>query len=126
MITNEQLAEWERLASEATPGPWTLESGWEQSDPGLYITGGGKGPGEGLVYASGDYGEPEQYIDVVLREHDAAFAVAAREAVPVLVEEVRRLRAIYGLDRKWDERSDAEFGVPDLLTIEDSDRVRGE
>jgi hypothetical protein len=66
MMTDEQLAEWQRLADAATPGPWRYR--------GIYV-----GTDAGLV-ASAE-----------LPLH-AAFIAASRTAVPALIEEVERLR----------------------------------
>jgi hypothetical protein len=72
IVTTEQLTEWMRLADEASPGPWNGDDVWASG----YIHG-----------ANGDDvadGVPVRNIP---------FIVAAREAVPALVEEVVRLRA---------------------------------
>lgn len=72
----EQLAEWERLAGEATGHAWsvgTLRSGvlivW--TEDGRWVATAGEGQMAGA---------------------DAAFIAASREAVPTLLAEVRRLR----------------------------------
>lgn len=81
MLTDEQLAEWERLAAGATRGPWhAVESqGWR-----------------GIV-GEGNLDTVEITTDPW--PTDLAFIAAARTAVPALVAEVRRLRALATLLR---------------------------
>jgi hypothetical protein len=59
------------LLKSATKGPWVANEGWEQGDPGIYITG----RGNKLVSAP----EPE-----IMQPNDAALIAAA----PVLLEEL--------------------------------------
>lgn len=83
MMTDEQLQEWSVLAEAATPGPW--KSGWNWQDT---ISDGKSAWGEGPVHVG------EKLSQVAPQAiADAAFIAAAREAVPALVAEVRRLRA---------------------------------
>lgn len=72
-MTDEQLAELERLAAEATPGPWFVN------------------PQSGEVC----YGDPDDDREnyPVDSPEDAALCAASRAAVSELVAEVRRLRA---------------------------------
>lgn len=88
-ITAAQLAEWDRLGRAATPGPWHH----------------GETDGQEAITASDSYGllamEPTASSaasgswsiyggdDAVA---DFAFIAAAREAVPALIAEIRRLR----------------------------------
>ena len=102
-MTDERLAELERLCAAATPGPWAWgpHNSDEEYPPNLqgYPTepdirdGGGKDvpvfAWPEVMYA-GEY-EGEYFIDVELP--DAAFIAAARAALPELLAEVRRLRA---------------------------------
>ena len=67
MITEQQLTEWERLAAEATPGPWVTKYPFEQDSSACYK------------------------VPIPQSEADTDFINAAREAVPALIEEVRRL-----------------------------------
>jgi hypothetical protein len=75
-ITTEQLDEWARLAGEATPGPFDLEVVPEWTERNFTI--------------------PEHVniegVAAALTPADAAFFISARDAVPALVAEVRRLR----------------------------------
>jgi hypothetical protein len=78
------LDEWERLAAAATPGPWRHRT---TSDPTgeqySCVTASERAPGRSprtIIVGDTDY-------------TDAAFIAAARDAVPALVAEVRRLRA---------------------------------
>lgn len=71
--TEQQLAEWERLAGEATPGPWI----WNRDTRDLLPR---------LENEDGDRKE------LWWCDADDCFIAAARDAVPALVAEVRRLR----------------------------------
>ena len=75
-VDDKQIESWAALAKAATPGPWAVQDGWEQMDPGRYILAP-----KGLVFSPDSEIEPP----------DAAFIVAAREAVPLLI--VRRRSA---------------------------------
>lgn len=82
MITDEQLAEWRRLADAAWPGPWELEL--DRND-------------QQNVYAADRTWIallPHQCVRSIEeeRERDAEFIAAARAAVPALIAEVERLR----------------------------------
>ena len=82
-ITEKKLEELERLAQEATPGPW------------VQVTG--------ILVASAaalerlrDDEEAPAVARVELGSPDGHFIAAARDAVPLLVAEVRRLREALG------------------------------
>lgn len=92
MISNEQLAEWERLANEATEGPWKSFLTREFGSVSM-----ANDPTTEVCYADTD----ENFAN------DCNFIAAARAAVPALIEDVRRLRA--ELEKTSNERSD--FGV---------------
>lgn len=99
-MTDEELVRIERLANNATPGPWTTEKPKANDDgwaTGVVIaaTYGGQGifakngkPARtkptGHVYADPPGGQ--------MPAADQAFLAAGREAVPELIAEVRRLR----------------------------------
>jgi hypothetical protein len=76
-VTDDQLTAWERVCERATPGPWSVLTGSSCkhvcSDNGQFQTGciGFDGNGDST----------------------ATFIALAREAVPQLIAEVRRLRA---------------------------------
>jgi len=65
----------------ASPAPWSQGSSYEQSDPGTYIASG-----NGLIVAA-----EQDNTDCVLRSEDARFMVTARNLLPALLEELRRL-----------------------------------
>lgn len=74
MITDEQLAEWEKLANAATPAPWAALFENDVATPDLVCVA--KCP---------------SYVGVPFSANQA-FIAAAREAIPALIAEVRRLR----------------------------------
>lgn len=92
-MTDEELAELERLCAAATPGPWY----WNAEDEEMHTTVAVREewpPGEwydrtivldGVWWNTGDAG-------VRASESDIAFIAAARTALPRLIAEVRRLR----------------------------------
>ena len=93
MLTDEQLAEMERLADAATPGPWTLD------DDGSTVHHDGALIAD--VYQASDFGcldpedDPEGYANAV-REGEANAAHIAScspDRIKALIAEVRRLRA---------------------------------
>jgi hypothetical protein len=83
-ITDAELLEWERLAREATPGPWVCEDyhgdlWWIDCQITTEHT---------CVADLGDsWGDRKE-------KQNAAFIVAARSALPRLVEEVKRFRVL--------------------------------
>ena len=105
MITPDQLTEWERLAAAATPGEWFHNSyGTIHSTPLVRKLAEMEqaipedAPDDDPRYAALPDTEICGHSCWDYHAHpDAAFIAAARTAVPALVEEVRRLRAI--LDR---------------------------
>lgn len=74
-ITDVALAMYEAAIAAATPGPWTVE---REGGPGVLVC---DDVGDSVCRVSGN-------------EDDAAFMVLAREAVPALVAQVRRLDAL--------------------------------
>lgn len=90
-ITIEQLAEWERLAAEATPGPWLLDRyGVVSIDEATIRAAGGRWLIRAQIAAI--LGIPDDLPEGHV-EKNAAFIAAARSAVPALVAEVRTERA---------------------------------
>lgn len=81
------LAEWSRLASAATPGPWRANdaSEWLTTGPTWEVVF--TGPADDPLVAGEDVALAN-YVE----QADAEFIAAAREAVPALVAEVERLR----------------------------------
>jgi hypothetical protein len=99
-VTDEELAAIEARAAKATPGPWE----WNDNDPP-------RGPDRFNVDLS--VGESDQHIYVdAPRIEDIEFVEHARQDVPTLVAEVRRLRAAIRdlrMSGKW--RGDGDFLV---------------
>ena len=87
MLSEAQLAEWERLAQAATPGPWYTVDG-------VYPVAEGKGPLLERGPVSDIDGEQVYLMPRFRRPEDAWFVVRCRQAVPRLLAEVRRLRAL--------------------------------
>src|SRR5579885_3596484 len=82
-MTEEELERLEQLANAATPGPW--------SSSGEYHAGkvpGGRPNGETIARFGSWIGKQLQFPN----DENAAFAAAARQAVPELIAEVRGLR----------------------------------
>ncbi|NMP22222.1 hypothetical protein [Sulfobacillus harzensis] len=81
MITNEELERWQALCDAATPGPWS----WD----GLDLVGGQE-PNKSVIprVAPDAYGE--WYANWA--KDDVRFVATARDAMPALIAEVRRLR----------------------------------
>jgi hypothetical protein len=80
MTTPEQRAEWRRLVEGATPSPWRAEYGrvryWDAAGT---LTVASTADGERLTPRS---------------DPDAAFIAEARSALPLLLDEVERLREL--------------------------------
>lgn len=99
-ISTDELDRLERLANGATPGPWRAV--YNPQVPGVgaevYSRGHGKiadrEPAKGKSKRSRTFEEmaalPEGYAGIKVA--DAYFIAACREAVPLLIAEIRRLR----------------------------------
>ena len=92
-MTAERIAELEALCNAATPGPWIWESSrgdrvrlWTKPS-GDFVVEIGRKPG-GWTYFD-------------MTEDDAGFIAHARTALPELLAQVRRLRAMIK-PREWD------------------------
>jgi hypothetical protein len=77
MITNEQLREWRAVCDKATPGPWRCECADICADNGRLVA------------------------DFVPHGEDSDFIVIARDALPALLDENQRLRALL---REWNDK----------------------
>ena len=101
-MTADELDRLTALAAAATPGPWTHE-------PCEYSRAtqvSAKDAPYGVVM------DNETYYPQAVRAEDQAFCAAARDAVPALVAEVRRLRgALHQIAR----RDDAEMAAAKTL-----------
>jgi hypothetical protein len=99
-ITDEDLSRWEALAKMSTAGPWTVRGPTARSIEGPF----------------GHHVTDTEYCD------DAAFIAAARDAVPALCAEVRRLREVIDVsDSKGGEAFDSEIAV-----VAERDALRAE
>ena len=87
-MTNEELTRLDALAAAATPGPWHTDADTcpEYDDPAVMA-------GKQWVCAT-SYDTLSTSIGERDIKADAAFIAAARDAVPALVAEVRRLRGL--------------------------------
>ncbi|MEO7895882.1 MAG: hypothetical protein ABIR65_01165 [Pseudolysinimonas sp.] len=98
MITDEQIAEWKRLAEAATPGPWRW-SDWNatygtlESDERLTLTGNDARHPEAQSAKRGIGGRHVLYVVDAPVTANAAFITTSRTAVPALIAEIERLRA---------------------------------
>lgn len=75
MITTEQLDEWQKLCDAATPGPWY----WDPIDECL----------RSEIEDSAVWESCGRLIDI---EKNGKLIATARTAMPLLIEEVKRLR----------------------------------
>lgn len=90
-VTTEQLAEWERLANEATAGPWIASDGDDRDLNYMYdvlcpVERDGNVRNRTLLQLNWNFKEN--------LGNDREFIAASRLAVTQLVAEVRRLRGI--------------------------------
>lgn len=83
MLTNEQLAEWQAFCDAATPPPWFVVGSTDEDGAPLLDDDGN------VVLVGVGWEAPHD-----AREADCRFVAAAREALPVLLAEARRLRAL--------------------------------
>jgi hypothetical protein len=87
-MTEQELLTIEERASKASPGPWTHGLEMEPPDPGIEAAGGGC---VAFVQVHGN-------INTVVRtgeefsHDDARFIAHAREDIPALIAEIRRLK----------------------------------
>lgn len=85
-MTDEQLAEIEARANAATPGPWFWTGrvdDWGHSGPDLM------GPNDAVVCQS--WGHDADGLEIA--DSDMSFIANAREDIPALIAEIRRLRS---------------------------------
>lgn len=79
-ISDEQLAEWERIVQQATPGPWTFKTYYDTSVGHLVGLQGTEFESASAVFYTG------------YRSYDGRFMAEARTMVPELLEELRNLK----------------------------------
>lgn len=100
-VTDGQLDQWQRLADGATPGPWQwsprLREPWPRSEDGPTLEtvartidedDGSEIAAHEIVYAMWGY----DTATIEVSDSDAEFIATAREALPLLIAEVRKLR----------------------------------
>lgn len=94
-MSDDELAELERLAAASTPGPWKSLGNWGVGPWGGCNSKAFRRVGRGHPVLFRCQGELDLswFIGTVEREANCRFVAAARLAVPALVAEVRRLRA---------------------------------
>ncbi|GLY33682.1 hypothetical protein Kisp02_70470 [Kineosporia sp. NBRC 101731] len=105
-LDDSELEEIEVLASVATPGPWFVRFLDDDSAMNLVAVSTVPDTGKGERWPDYENGEMvaatlvqhPRYVDSADGQWDenAAFIAMAREAVPRLVDEVRRLRGLLG------------------------------
>jgi hypothetical protein len=102
-LTDEELNQLDELASAATPGPWYMRLLDDKAAMGLVTVSTVPDTGRGERWPNFDHHEivaatliqQPRYVDPADERWDenARFIAAARQAVPLLVDEIRRLRA---------------------------------
>lgn len=102
MLTDEQLAEIEERATAATNGPWEVEPDIRPDIFTVYTVDKKGGYfGEGQIIRNMGKGVSERTGRVHIAEHakyqnnmaDAEFIAHAREDIPTLIAEIKRLRS---------------------------------
>lgn len=123
MLTDEQIAELERLDREATPGPWDVEGvSFDEDGNEVLMPYGLCGPSGATIWSSGsgEYTHPDMST--------ARFVASARTAVPALVAEVRRLRVEVdhwkGAAREHAKNLADAVGALDLARREGAEEMR--
>lgn len=114
-ITEDRLAELERLASEATAGPWeAIEGEWVKEH--FQVIDVPTGCDIIDTHNSGCASDPRP-DDVFFSPENSRFIAASRTAVPDLVAEVRRLQADNAaLRRQLTAACERIHGQSELLT----------
>lgn len=87
VLTEAKLAEIEARLGRATPGPWACKD--RLGGGGCFVFSE-----ETFHVVAVEEDDEEPAVAVPLGRGDAAFIAAAREDVPLLLAEVRRLRAL--------------------------------
>ena len=88
VLSEDRLAEIEARLGRATPGPWAYKD--RLGGGGCFVFS------EDTFHVVAVEEDEEAAVSVPLGREDAAFIAGAREDVPLLLAEVRRLRALRG------------------------------
>lgn len=92
-VTTEQLAEWERLADEATEGPWAVDAIMDDSETEIILGYEIPNAGSPIMLAATFDDDDEGPGRITPREgrNNARFIAASRIAVPLLIQRIREL-----------------------------------
>ncbi|MEV6112975.1 hypothetical protein AB0L59_10705 [Streptomyces sp. NPDC052109] len=114
-LTEEELDELDELAAAATPGPWFVRALDDADAMNLVAVSTVPDSGLGERWPGFDHGEivaatlvqQPRYVDAADERWDenAHFIAAARESVPRLVAEIRRLRRQLEATPKHDQEA---------------------
>ena len=110
MSDHPDLAELERLLAEATPGPWQADEATQTGQRATVAFPVVLSESTGEILLEGDFGG----------DTDAALIVAAVNALPFLLAEVRKANAMREALRylaEWDETKATVLGSPDFRLI---------
>ncbi len=103
-MTDDELDRLDALAQAATPGPWQVRKHPGEFDmvrQAEWTTCGDPGHWDCAVTQTvHDVSVSHSHLSSDRAMRDAAFIAASRTAIPALVAEVRRLRALVGEDRR--------------------------
>lgn len=115
-MTEDELAAIEARANAATPGPWKLWNGYDLAYPNVGICGVCRIGPEGSI--AGVRGAEQR--DVLGSSEDLEFIASARQDIPALIAEVRRLRDEVAMTWRAKDRC-----VTELVNAElERDRLR--
>ena len=92
MISEAELAVWQKLCDQATPAPWIAQGLERLGDPKVEDN-------DRDVIAAWSYAYPEGPISI--SASDAKFIAAARTALPRCLEEIRHQRAVLAASDKF-------------------------
>ena len=90
MIDDAYLAERRKLVEAATPGPWAYDDGVDVCSDGYSHPYQEKNRAAGVFKPSG----PSVFTDDDVTDADGHFIADARASMPLLLDEVERLRAL--------------------------------
>lgn len=122
MISNDQIQRWRELTAAATPGPWRWRFNCVEQ-----VSDGGNG------YPIDFYPDCETIQESKCHEcgtrigpsdDNGQFIAITREAVPMLVEEVERLRSMISHDTAWRSKWEGQLGDERDASRAECDRLR--